>query len=79
MTKFGKDMTEKNACKNLYLGSIFVPEKHVGVFWKSSYEEDIQPEIQVLPGKIFMIRNLECKNKIEGSEEGMKEEEGKAL
>ena len=38
---------------------------------------DIQPEIQVPPGKIFMIRNLECKNRIEESEEGMKEGEGK--
>ena len=33
------------------------------------------PEIQVLPSpeKIFMIRNIECKNIIEGSEEGSEE------
>ena len=32
MTNFGKDMTDKlkkNACKNAYLGSIFIPEKYV--------------------------------------------------
>ena len=29
LTNFGKDMTDKlrkNACKNVYLGSIFIPE-----------------------------------------------------
>ena len=32
MTNFGKDMMDKlkkNACKNVYLGSIFIPEKYV--------------------------------------------------
>ena len=32
MTNFGRDMTDKskkNACKNAYLGSIFIPEKYV--------------------------------------------------
>ena len=33
VTNFGKDMTDKfkkkNACKNAYLGSIFIPEKYV--------------------------------------------------
>ena len=33
LTNFGKDMTDsqikKNACKNAYLGSIFIPEKYV--------------------------------------------------
>ena len=32
MTTFGRDMTDKlkkNACKNAYLGSIFIPEKYV--------------------------------------------------
>ena len=32
MTNFGKNMTDKlkkNACKNAYLGSIFIPEKYV--------------------------------------------------
>ena len=32
ITNFGKDMTDKlkkNACKNVCLGSIFIPEKYV--------------------------------------------------
>ena len=32
LTNFGKDMTHKlrkNACKNVYLGSTFIPEKYV--------------------------------------------------
>ena len=41
---------KKNTCKNAYLGSIFIPQKYVfRVFWKSFYEDDIQPEIQVSP------------------------------
>ena len=40
----------KNTDKNAYLGSIFIAEKYMfRVFWKSFYEDDIQPEIQVAP------------------------------
>ena len=41
---------KKNASKNEYLGSIFTHVWKIsvkGVFWKSFYEDDIQPEIQV--------------------------------
>ena len=29
VTNLGKDMTDKNACKNVYLGSIFIPGKYM--------------------------------------------------
>ena len=40
-------MIKKHACKNAYLGSIFITEKYVfRVFWKPFYEDDIHPKIQ---------------------------------
>ena len=51
LTNFGKDdrQFKKNACKNLYLGSIFIPGKYMfRVCFESPFNEDeIQPEIQV--------------------------------
>ena len=39
---------QKKACKNVYLGSIFIPGRYVlRVFWKCFYEDDFEPEIQV--------------------------------
>ena len=54
LTNFGKDMIDKleNACKSAYLGSISIQQWKIhvlGVFWKSFFEDDIQPEIQVPP------------------------------
>ena len=42
---------KKNACKNTYLGSIFIPEKYEFrvCFESFFYEDDIQPEKQVVP------------------------------
>ena len=40
LANFGKDMTDnlrKNACKNSYLGSIFIPEKYVRVCFESLF------------------------------------------
>ena len=61
LTYFGKDMTEKlrkNACKNAYLGSIFMHENFVfRVCFERPFTRmiDIQPEIQVAPGDIISI------------------------
>ena len=51
-------MTDKLK-KNAYLGSIWT-EKYVfeGVFRKSFYEDDIQPEIQVPPG--LFSHGMQC-------------------
>ena len=45
----------KKACKNAYLGSIFMSGKDVfRVCFESPYDDDIQPEIQVPPPRGFM-------------------------
>ena len=53
-TNFGKDMTEKlgkqHAKMHILIGSIFIPGKCVlRVCLKVLFEDDIQPEIQVVP------------------------------
>ena len=58
LTNFDKDMNtqiKKNAYKNTYLGSIFIPEKYMfRVCFECSFDEDdIQPEIQVPP--LFLL------------------------
>ena len=51
----------KNACKNAYLESIFIPEKYVfRVCFESPFmrKDDSQPEIQKAPRKINMREKL---------------------
>ena len=63
VTKFGKDMTDKIIITKTHAktrkGSIFIPEKYVfrGCF-ESHFTRisDIQPEIQVVPGIISLIK-----------------------
>ena len=68
--KIGKDMTDKlrktHAKKRIYR-VYFVPEKYV---FRVCFKSPLTRMISSLKyGKIFMIRNIECKNIIEGSEE----------
>ena len=50
LTSFGKDMMDKPMQKHIFRVYSHTWKIHVkGVFWKSFYEDDIQPEIQVPP------------------------------
>ena len=51
LTNFGKDMMDKwrKHAKNAYLGSSFIPDKCMFRVCFESHEDDIQPEIQVVP------------------------------
>ena len=59
---FARQLRKTQACKTVYIEFIFLPEK-LCVFWRSFYEEYIQPTIQMpspplLPGDFHLLDAL---------------------
>ena len=76
VTNFGKDMTDKlrKRMQKRVFRVYFVPEKYVfRVCFKSPFTRMISSLKYKCPPLKIMIRNIECKNIIERSEEGSKE------